>query len=83
MTKNWKKFYSWKKFEFFGSKIAIHLSLHLYEGRASSGRSLHPSKKNSQHFKNEISGFFFMGLFFLLDPDCHPPPFRGREQGGG
>ncbi len=48
------KIYSWEKF-FFGSKIAIYLSLGSRKGRP----SLEPSKRTSSTSKHEISEFFF------------------------
>jgi hypothetical protein len=49
MIKNGKKYRGEKKFKFFGSKIAIYLSLGLHEGPSSYRRkkSLHPSKENT------------------------------------
>jgi hypothetical protein len=42
MTKNWKKFTPEDKLIFFGSKIAIYLSLGLQKVRSSYRRSLQP-----------------------------------------
>jgi hypothetical protein len=39
------KIYSWKKFIFFKSKIAIYLSLGLITGRSNYRRIFHPSKE--------------------------------------
>jgi hypothetical protein len=52
MTKKWKNITAEKQnLIFFGSKIAIYLSLGLHKGRPSYMRSLQPSKENIQHFK--------------------------------
>jgi hypothetical protein len=75
MTKNFKKITAGKLlYIYFGSKIAIYLSLGLHEGRISYRRSLQPLKDNIQHFKNmKIENSFtfsmFVGLFSLLDPE--------------
>ncbi len=51
MTKNWNKNLKQKYFILFYLKTAINLSLGLNKGRLSYRRSLHPLKKNVQHFK--------------------------------
>ncbi len=51
---------------FFGSKIAIYLSLSLHKGRPSDRRSLQPSKENIQHFKDEIFELFPIFWVYLL-----------------
>jgi hypothetical protein len=74
MTKNLKKFKAENFFIiFFGSKIAIYLSLGLYKGRPSYRRSLQPSKRTSSNSKHEISlPYFLWVIFALLDPDPDP-----------
>ncbi len=44
-TKNWEKFTAEKNVIFFGSQIAIYLSLGLHKGRPIFSRSLQPSKR--------------------------------------
>ncbi len=63
MTKYWKKITAEKKFNFFGSKTTINLSLGLHKEPPSYRRSLQLSTKEAiQHFKtwtlNKFSHFF-------------------------
>jgi hypothetical protein len=51
MTNNLKIKAAKKINNFLKSTLAIYLSLGLHKGRPSYRRSLHPSKKNIQHFK--------------------------------
>jgi hypothetical protein len=51
MTKNWKKILLKSFVLYFGSKIAIYLSLCLLKARPSYRRNLQPSKENTQHSK--------------------------------
>jgi hypothetical protein len=51
ITKNLKKYKAEKNLYFFRSKIAIYLSLGLYNGRPSYRRSLQLSQENIQQFK--------------------------------
>jgi hypothetical protein len=51
ITKNLKKYKAEKNLYFFQSKIAIYLSLCLYNGRPSYRRSLQLSQENIQQFK--------------------------------
>ncbi len=61
MTKYFLKITAVKLFYtvFFGSKIAIHLSLGLHEGHTSYRRSLQPSKVNIKHIKTWTFFIFF------------------------
>ncbi len=54
---------------FFWSKIAVHLSLGLHEGRPSYRRSFQSLKENIQHFKtwNFLTFSIFWVIFALLD----------------
>ncbi len=60
-----KKFLSWTKLAFFGSKTTVYLSLGLHKGRPSYRRSLQPSKENIQYFKtwNFLIIFLFLWTF--------------------
>jgi hypothetical protein len=70
-----KKKKIWLKFFFFYiSKIAIYLSLGLYQGCPCYRRSLPPSKENIQHFN------FFLFLRVIFAP-LYPDP--DRESGSG
>ncbi len=90
-TKNWEKNYCWKKFNFFGSKTTIYLSLGLHKERPSYRRSLQLSKEAIQHFKTWTfqEKFYFCGSFLpswiripSTDPDpltrLNPDPIRIR-----
>ena len=82
MTKNWEKNYSWKKINFFGSKLGtIYLSLGLHKERPSNRRSLQLSKEAIQHFKTWTlkKNFYFCGSFLpfwirirIPNPDPNP-----------
>jgi hypothetical protein len=65
------------KLIFFGSKIAIYLTLGHHKGRPSYRRSLQPSKENIQHFKILSLTFFFLGSVL---PSWLPFPMRIRIQ---
>ncbi len=61
-----KKFTAVNFFIFYGSKIAIYLSLGLHKGRTSYRRSIQLSKENIQHFKTwKFFTFFYICGSFL------------------
>ncbi len=63
---NWKITAVKLLFIFFGSKMAIYLSLDLHKGCTSYRRSLQPSKENIQHFKTwKFFTFFHICGSFL------------------
>ncbi len=61
-----KKKYSWKKFNFFGSKTTIYLSLGLHKERPSYRRSIQLLKENIQHFKTWNFSIFSYILWVIV-----------------
>ncbi len=63
-----------KNLTFFGSKIAVYLSLGIHKGRPSSRWSFfQPSKENIQHLKmNFLNIFYFCRSLLPLNPDPDP-----------
>jgi hypothetical protein len=70
---------------FFGSKIAIYLSLGLHRERPCYRSSLQLSKENIQHFKTYNSLLylfpFLCVIFALLDPDSESGSTDMTESG--
>jgi hypothetical protein len=78
MTKNLRKKIQLNlKKNLFVIKIAIYLSLYLHKGHPSYRRSLQPSKKNIQHFKQ----FKYSNELFSIFEGHFCPP--GSEFGSG
>ncbi len=79
----WTKIYSWKKFNFFGSKTTIYLSLAFIKDFQVTKEAFSSQKRTSSTSKHEISKFFSTFVdsksIDLIESGSNPDPIRIRN----